>query len=89
LNVVYEANLNGETKRACEIIQFDASGRQITGEVTRGNRVRPAPAQTWYEETKDLGSITAPERIARLTQDSCRTRALAKRGEALLYCTNG
>ena len=28
LNVVYEANLNGERKRACEIMQFDASGRQ-------------------------------------------------------------
>ncbi len=27
LNVVYEANLNGERKRACEIMQFDAAGR--------------------------------------------------------------
>jgi hypothetical protein len=32
LNVVYEANLNAERKRACEIMQFDASGRQIAGE---------------------------------------------------------
>ncbi len=31
LNVVYEANLNGERKRAREIMQFDASGRQIRG----------------------------------------------------------
>ena len=36
LNVVYEANLNGERKRACEIMQFDASGRQIRGEALYG-----------------------------------------------------
>ena len=36
LNVVYEANLNGERKRACEIMQFDASGRQIKGEALYG-----------------------------------------------------
>ncbi len=36
LNVVYEANLNGERKRACEIMQFDASGRQISGEALYG-----------------------------------------------------
>jgi len=36
LNVVYEANLNGESKRACEIMQFDASGRQIRGEALYG-----------------------------------------------------
>ena len=36
LNVVYEANLNGERKRACEIMQFDASGRQIRGEAFYG-----------------------------------------------------
>ena len=36
LNVVYEANLNGECKRACEIMQFDASGRQIRGEAFYG-----------------------------------------------------
>jgi SnoaL-like domain len=29
LNVIYQANLNGERKRACEIMQFDVSGRQI------------------------------------------------------------
>jgi hypothetical protein len=36
LNVVYEANLDGERKRACEIMQFDASGRQIRGEALNG-----------------------------------------------------
>ena len=36
LNVVYEANLNGESKRACEIMQFDTSGRQIGGEAIYG-----------------------------------------------------
>jgi hypothetical protein len=36
LNVVYESNLNGECKRACEIMQFDASGRQIRGEAFYG-----------------------------------------------------
>jgi hypothetical protein len=36
LNVVYEANLNGERKRACELMRFDASGRQIRGEALYG-----------------------------------------------------
>jgi len=36
LNVIYEANLNGELKRACEIMQFDVSGRQIKGEALYG-----------------------------------------------------
>jgi steroid delta-isomerase len=36
LNVVYEANLNGERKRACEIMQFDAAGQQIRGEALYG-----------------------------------------------------
>jgi hypothetical protein len=36
LNVVYEANLNGERKRACEIMQFDAAGLQIRGEALYG-----------------------------------------------------
>jgi hypothetical protein len=36
LNVVYEANLNGERKRACEIMRFDKSGRQIRGEALYG-----------------------------------------------------
>jgi SnoaL-like protein len=36
LNVVYEANLNGQRKRACEIMQFDASGREIRGEALYG-----------------------------------------------------
>jgi hypothetical protein len=35
LNVVYE-DLNGERKRACEIMQFDAAGRQIRGEAFYG-----------------------------------------------------
>ena len=35
LNVVYEANLNGERKRACEIMQFDASGRPLRGNYLR------------------------------------------------------
>ena len=36
LNVVYEANLAGERKRACEIMRFDAAGRQIGGEALYG-----------------------------------------------------
>jgi hypothetical protein len=36
LHVVYEANLNGERKRACELMRFDAAGRQITGEALYG-----------------------------------------------------
>jgi ketosteroid isomerase-like protein len=36
LNVVYEANLSGERKRACELMQFDESGRQIWGEALYG-----------------------------------------------------
>jgi hypothetical protein len=36
LNVVYEASLNGERKRACEIMQFDPAGRQIRGEALYG-----------------------------------------------------
>ncbi|MGZ5827107.1 MAG: nuclear transport factor 2 family protein [Xanthobacteraceae bacterium] len=36
LNIVYEANLNGECKRACEIMRFDAAGRQIRGEALYG-----------------------------------------------------
>jgi hypothetical protein len=36
LNVVYEANLNGQRKRACEIMQFDVAGRQIGGEALYG-----------------------------------------------------
>ncbi len=36
LNVVYEANLNGERTRACEIMQFDTSGRQVRGEALYG-----------------------------------------------------
>ena len=36
LNVVYEANLNGERKRACEIMRFDEAGRQVRGEAFYG-----------------------------------------------------
>jgi hypothetical protein len=36
LNVIYEANLNGERKRACEIMQFDTAGRQVRGEALCG-----------------------------------------------------
>ena len=36
LVVIYEANLNGERKRACEIMRFDAAGRQIAGEAMYG-----------------------------------------------------
>lgn len=36
LNVVYQATLNGECKRACEIMQFDVFGRQIRGEALYG-----------------------------------------------------
>jgi hypothetical protein len=36
LNVIYEANLNGERKRACEIMQFDTAGRQVRGEALYG-----------------------------------------------------
>jgi hypothetical protein len=36
LVVVYEANLNGERKRACEIMRFDAAGRQANGEALYG-----------------------------------------------------
>jgi hypothetical protein len=36
LIIIYEANLNGERKRACEIMQFDAWGRQLRGEALYG-----------------------------------------------------
>jgi hypothetical protein len=36
LSVVYEANLNGACKRACEIMHFDAAGRQVRGEALYG-----------------------------------------------------
>ena len=39
LNVVYEANLNGERKRACEIMQFAPEGLQIRGEALYGAAV--------------------------------------------------
>jgi steroid delta-isomerase len=36
LVVVYEGNLNGERKRTCEIMRFDAAGRQVSGEALYG-----------------------------------------------------
>lgn len=36
LNVVYEATLDDEHRRACEIMLFDGSGRQIRGEALYG-----------------------------------------------------
>jgi steroid delta-isomerase len=36
LVVVYEANLDGERKRACEIMRFDPAGRQVGGEALYG-----------------------------------------------------
>lgn len=36
LTVTYQARLNGEAKRACEIMQFDETGRQIRGEAFYG-----------------------------------------------------
>jgi steroid delta-isomerase len=36
LVVVYEGNLNGERKRTCEIMRFDAAGRQVGGEALYG-----------------------------------------------------
>ena len=36
LVVIYEANLNGERKRACEIMQFGPTGQQTRGEALYG-----------------------------------------------------
>ena len=36
LNVVYQANLDGERTRTCEIMRFDEQGRQIAGEALYG-----------------------------------------------------
>jgi hypothetical protein len=36
LTVLYQANLNGERQRACEVMQFDPSGRQVRGEAFYG-----------------------------------------------------
>jgi ketosteroid isomerase-like protein len=36
LIVVYRASLNGQCQRACEIMQFDPSGRQVSGEAFYG-----------------------------------------------------
>ncbi len=36
LIVVYEANLNGDRKRACEVMRFDPAGRQVGGEALYG-----------------------------------------------------
>jgi len=34
--VLVQENLNGDRKRACEIMQFDTSGRQVRGEALYG-----------------------------------------------------
>ena len=36
LVVLYEANLNGARSRACELMRFDGSGRQLSGEALYG-----------------------------------------------------
>ena len=36
LIIIYEATLNSDRKRACEIMQFDASGRVMKGEALYG-----------------------------------------------------
>src|SRR5262249_48003124 len=36
LSVVYEANLNGDRKRACEIMRFDEAGQLVRGEALYG-----------------------------------------------------
>ena len=36
LTIIYRASLNGECQRACEIMAFDPSGRQIRGEAFYG-----------------------------------------------------
>lgn len=36
LVVVYEAELNGRKSRACELMTFDAAGRQLAGEALYG-----------------------------------------------------
>jgi ketosteroid isomerase-like protein len=36
LVVFYEANLNGERSRACEVMKFNAAGKQISGEAMYG-----------------------------------------------------
>jgi len=36
LVVLYDANLNGERKRACEVMTFNAEGRQVRGEAMYG-----------------------------------------------------
>ena len=36
LVVICEANLNGERKRACEVMTFNAEGRQVRGEAMYG-----------------------------------------------------
>jgi ketosteroid isomerase-like protein len=39
LVVLYEANLNGAKTRTCELMSFDAQGRQISGEAFYGAAV--------------------------------------------------
>ena len=39
LVIFYEANLNGVRSRACEMMKFDPSGRQVSGEAMYGAAV--------------------------------------------------
>jgi hypothetical protein len=39
LAIFYEANLNGDCRRACELMKSDSSGRQIAGEAMYGAAV--------------------------------------------------
>ena len=64
MNVVYEANLNGERKRACEIMQFDASGRQIRGEAFYG-APSEAGALTNRGPTSASKSASVPKILSR------------------------
>jgi hypothetical protein len=36
LVIFYESNLNGVCSRACEMMKFDSSGRQLSGEAMYG-----------------------------------------------------
>jgi ketosteroid isomerase-like protein len=36
LVIFYDANLNGVCNRACEMMKFDSSGRQVSGEAMYG-----------------------------------------------------
>lgn len=42
LAVIYVATLNGERRRACEVMTFNEAGRQIRGEAIYGSSVLPS-----------------------------------------------